>query len=597
VDLFDDLRLRGASKSEAAKAVGRSAAWASGRDVPTLSERKGLHHEARRALEDFEFFRRAYLGHKSLPWHLELVEALERWTATADKEFGNANEPPGSGKTTTLLDYLTWRIVRNRRVRCLYGTKAGKMAEDAVSLVRRYLDASVPVEPDAADIEAGVAVLPWRVLAEDFGSFKPLTRDVPWKATGFSVEQYDGKALPFKEPNLSAYGRNSGFLGGRYDVVVWDDLDDQETTATPEQIRKQRDFWDKTCESRLQPNGVMVLVGQRIAAADLHRYVQDKTFLDAEGIEQPKYHHVVFPAHFDEQCTGNHDRVEARPWPHGCLLDPYRLPWLGKGGLAQIQQNSPEVFEVWYQQRDGDPEGALVRDVWLTGGVDSYDDGKVVPGCYDTDRAYGVLPSGLSKRDSVRIAAVDPSAAKHWAVNDVVAVRNGCRFVIDTFDGRMSADELLDWDHEMGEFKGLMHRWQVRSIEQGFPIKLWVVETNAAQRYLLAYDHVRRWCQRYKVMIWPHQTTGKNKLDVEMGPTILRDPHRAGLYRYARGDIASVRKTEIIASQLTSFGLGSERTDQVMSLWMVESKIPQAMPTPKPLPTLPRPSWQRRRAS
>lgn len=584
------------SQSSAARAVGRSAAWGSGQPTPTLRALRKLHPEAERALDDFEFFRRAYFGHLSLPWQLELVDVLERLTATDVKEYLRANEPPGTGKTTTLLDYLTWRIVRSRRVRCLYGSKVAKNAEDGVALVRRYLTTEVPIEPDEDDVEAGVAVVPWRVLAHDFGSFRPLTRDLPWKATGFSVEQYDGAPLPFKEPTLGAYGQNSGVLGGRFDVVVWDDLVDLETTSTPDQLFKQQRKWDSELESRLQPRGVMALVGQRIAAGDLYQYVGEKTYVDDDGQTQPKYHHVVFPAHSDDLCTGNHGKDEARPWPHGCLLDPVRLPWGGKGGIRQIAENTPHIFEVWYQQRDGDPDGALIRDVWLTGGVDHHDGGKLVPGCWDTDRRYGDMPRQVVK-GSVRVGSVDPSPSKHWAVNDVIAVKGGVRILVDTFDGKMSANELLDFDLEMREFKGIMHTWQMRSIEQGMPIRTWIVEDNSANKFLLPYDHVKRWCQTYKVTIVPHTTTGKNKLDPNLGPDVLKEPHRAGMWRYARGDIQSVRKTDVIRQQLTTFPSPASRSDQVMSLWFVEYRLPMIFPADKQLPLLPRASWQRRRAS
>ena len=49
-----------------------------------------------------------------------------------------------------------------------------------------------------------------------------------------------------------------------------------------------------------------------------------------------KYSHVVFKAHDDERCTGKHDDV--KPWPDGCLLDPYRIPWKT---LEQVKFQNP----------------------------------------------------------------------------------------------------------------------------------------------------------------------------------------------------------------------------------------------------------------
>jgi hypothetical protein len=43
-------------------------------------------------------------------------------------------------------------------------------------------------------------------------------------AEELSVRQLDGVALDDKEATVSAWGKDSGFLGGRFDFVVWDDL-------------------------------------------------------------------------------------------------------------------------------------------------------------------------------------------------------------------------------------------------------------------------------------------------------------------------------------------------------------------------------------
>lgn len=595
---FADLRSKGASARQAARAVGKSDAWASAQDVVVLA-RPSLDSEAERALADFEFFRRAYLGHPSMPWQVEAAQVLIAAWDSPDRRYVVMNCPSGAGKSTLLVDFAAWLTVRarwaDRVLRGLLGSYVASNADRSLGLLRRTLERTEPPIADPDNERRGVEVQAWRCLAADFGSFRPLSREVPWKAVGFEVQYYDGFVPNVKEPTWSSYGQNSGVLSNRFNAALWDDLATTESCATPGAIAKQRGLWDTDLESRLEPGGLMADVGQRIAAGDLHRHCLDKTALDDDDREVPKYQHVVFPAHFDDLCQGNHDKATAREWPYGCLLDPHRLPWKGQGGLEQIRRNNPQAFEVWYQQRDGDPEGGLVRDVWLTGGVDHHAEGAVVPGCFDRDRVYGVVPKEFRK-GAVRAATVDPSAAKHWAVQDWVATTD-LRVLIDSFDGRMTADELLDWDHTMGEFKGIMHRWQQRSIEQGLPIRTWIIERNAAQRYLLAYDHVRRWCEKHNVTIWPHDTTAKNKLDVELGPTVLREPHRTGMFRYAYGDLASVKKTEVIRQQLTTFPNPAFRSDQVMAAWFFAYRLPALQPSTRSLPLLPRPTWQRRRSA
>lgn len=589
---FSKLRAEGATSSEASRAVGRSAAWGS-EQSKSITEllRPELSEVAVRALNDFAFFRRVFLGHISLPWHIEAQEHITRLALTDEREFTVMNVAPGVGKTTLLIDLALWLICRDRSVRILLGSKSSVNADRMLMAVRRELDRKRPALADAELVAAGMATQATHCLATEFGSFRPLERDVPWKATGFEVQRYDGDVSSNKEPTVSSYGQNSGVLGNRFNYVFWDDLVDSESTGTAQAIAKQRHLWDTELESRLEPRGLMALVGQRIAAGDLYRYVLDKRYTDEAGQEHPKYHHIVFPAHFDDLCSDVHAKASAREWPIGCLLDPQRLPWTGKGGISQIRDNNPQAFEVLYQQRDGDPDGGLIRDVWLCGGIDHHDGGAIRPGCFDRERVYGEMPAGVAK-DSLRIASVDPSGTKSWAVQDWLMPKDAhTRLLLNVFDGKMSADELLDWNAEGDRFKGIMHDWQLRSIEQGLPIKYWIVENNAAQRYLLAYDHVRRWAQRYRVTIKPHTTTAKNKLDPELGPQTLREPHRAGLVRYAYGDRNSVGKTEIIRQQLTTFPSPAYKSDQVMAEWMASYHIPSLQPRTTTLPIAHRPTW------
>ena len=48
------------------------------------------------------------------------------------------------------------------------------------------------------------------------------------------------------------------------------------------------------------------------------------------------------------------------------------------------------------------------------------------------------------------------------------------------------------------------------------PITTWVVEANAAQRFMLQYEHVRRWVAQSSVSIISHQTH-RNKTDPNFG--------------------------------------------------------------------------------
>ena len=126
--------------------------------------------------------------------------------------------------------------------------------------------------------------------------------------------QSEGTAISEKEATWSAFGMDSGFLGGRYDLVIWDDVVDPTKTRTREQVDYQRAWWGDVAESRLEPGGLLIIQGQRIGAEDLYRYCLDMkvpTFQSEQDEDEeevadwvPKYHHIKFKAHYEEKCQG-----------------------------------------------------------------------------------------------------------------------------------------------------------------------------------------------------------------------------------------------------------------------------------------------------
>ena len=121
---------------------------------------------------------------------------------------------------------------------------------------------------------------------------------------------------------------------------MWDDLVDRKNVKTQESKDNIREWWDSEAETRLEPGGGLLLQGQRIANTDLYRYCLDKKNLD----ESNKYSHVVYKAHDDALCTEEHG-PDAKPWPDGCLLDPYRIPWKM---LEQVKFQNPRGFSLLY---------------------------------------------------------------------------------------------------------------------------------------------------------------------------------------------------------------------------------------------------------
>ena len=535
-----------------------------------------LRPEAKRAMEDFGYFQRRYFGRIAYPWQVEAAQTVVELLASPHKEYLVVNCPPGSGKSTLFAhDIPAWLTVRNRSIRGMIGSSTTNLAEGYVDRLRRSLARTRPVQSSEEDISRGLALDAEATLAGDFGRFQPIG-DI-WTRSSFVVEQTEGTTVE-KEATWSGYGQDAGYIGQRFDFVIWDDLVDPKKQRTQEAKEALELYWDDVSEPRLEPSGLLVLQGQRFASDDLYRYCLDK--MTGEDIDwdtgevldkRPKYTHVLFKAHYEDNCNPQvtHKRA-APPYPEGCLLNPERLPWRE---LSSHIENREERFQVVYQQQDGDPKSVLVPKAWIYGW-----DGHV--GCIDEDRDRLELPKNADGSlalvgDLASYMTVDPSPTKFWAIEWWVyqpAVEY--RWLMDLERKPMEANEFLDYNHATSRFTGLLEEWYQTSVDLGLILSHVIVEDNAAQRFLLQYDTVHQWMSRRNVEIIPH-STHRNKSDSEFGVESIREHYKYGRKRlpYKRNSDGFIASMKLI-NELTTYPHG--RTDDcVMADWFGEWNLPK----------------------
>jgi hypothetical protein len=123
-------------------------------------------------------------------------------------------------------------------------------------------------------------------LITDYVRFKPANSDL-WRLEEFILAQDGGVAIDDKEANFVAYGMDSGFLGGRFDTVIWDDLVDKTNIRTADSRELLINWWETEAETRLDPGGLLILHGQRMAADDLYRYALNLVDWSEEFEDQP----------------------------------------------------------------------------------------------------------------------------------------------------------------------------------------------------------------------------------------------------------------------------------------------------------------------
>ena len=592
-DIYWTQRKSGANRSDAALRAGFSVSYAyelerqargvvvgpdsrSVKGVKNPIPRPQLSPEAARARNDFGYFQRRYFGRIAYPWQVEAATKVVELLESPHKEYLVVNCPPGSGKSTLFAhDIPAWLTVRNRQIRGMIGSATTNLAEGYIDRLRRSLARTHPVQNSEEDIARGLALDAEATLAQDFGRFQPVG-DI-WTRSSFVVEQTEGATVE-KEATWSGYGQDAGYIGQRFNFVIWDDLVDPKKQRTQEAKEALELYWDDVSEPRLEPAGLLVLQGQRFASDDLYRYCLDK--MTGEDIDwdtgevidkRPKYTHIIYKAHYEENCEPKvtHKRA-ADPYPDGCLLNPERLPWRE---LSAHIENREERFQVVYQQQDGDPKSVLVPKAWIFG-----HDGHI--GCVDTERDRLELPknadgSNALVGDLVSYMTVDPSPTKFWAIEwwvyqPVVEYR----WLLDLERRPMEANEFLDFNHATRQFTGVLEEWIQTSVDLGVPITHVIVEDNAAQRFLLQYDTVHQWMARRNVEIIPH-STHRNKSDPEFGVQSIREHYKFGRKRlpYKRNSAGWVCSTKLI-DELTTYPHG--RTDDcVMADWFGEWNLPK----------------------
>lgn len=527
-------------------------------DIPVPLD--AIPAKAKAALEDksgFLFCKR-YFGYELSPFQMMVWRDLEEAWEQPSREYLCLNGPPGLGKSTTFVMFAAKRIVLNRAIRILFISRASRLAVNNTSRLRRALMRTAPAF--GADT----------TLSGDFGRFKPRQGGDVWRAEEYVVEQMDGSPVEEKEPTVAAYGFDSEWLGNRIDLLFGDDLDSTRGLRNMETVETNREIYDGELEPRIEESGLFVIGQQRLGPFDFSAHVLSKVILpDDDGSEEEPdaekmYRHITYKVHYEDRCSPENHKADSPAYPEGCLLDPRRMPWRD----VRKAMGNPR-FRTVYQQEDTSEEDALVQRIWVDGGRDT--DGAYYQGCWDKDRGSWELPQGLA--NCLGIVTVDPSPTRYWSIQAwAVQPDSEQRFLLDLHRERMDAPEFLDWSANLNVFTGLLEDWWHLFKKVGVPLSYVIVEINAAQRFMLQYDHFQRWTRSRKVLLIPH-STARNKGDPEFGVQMIAPKWKHGQVRLPgkNNDLGRIHAMRLVDEVLRYPNATSN--DCVMGQWFLEHNL------------------------
>lgn len=458
-----------------------------------------LDAEGRRAMDDFIFFCENDLHLWTRPFWLEVASHLSGMDSEIDPAAFNRvmlTFHPGAGKSTMLLAYILWRILRSRayghtKFSAIYVMRTETQSKRGLRQVKDW------AEEDR--------------IIDRYGRIKPTSADKEetWTKKEIVVAGMGGG----KEPTLAVYGAGQSISGIRPHLGVVDDLVDEhncDPVATEDLIF----WWNMVLEPRIEPGGVLAVAGTYWTSVDLYHILAGRKYVEEDGTETTIWKHYKFKAHAEDRCPGDgtHPMYDPRTG-EGCLLNPQRWSYRA---LMVFKQNDPDMFEMQYQQSDVAGLDVLCAKPWWFGGAS--DSGELFPGVVNRSRSAWEWPDQYD----IVVATLDPSPTK-YAAHAVLAysTANGRTYLLDLVRRRIRPSEYRD-----------LVREQTLRIRQTHPdFNTWVIERSGAV-YLVETDEFQDLVRELGIQIIFHETN-VNKSHPQFGVWGALQPE----FKYGRLDV------------------------------------------------------------
>lgn len=497
----------------------------------------------------FSQFSEKYLGARVFPHMQNVVDLIEKrepsWLhpsmtyVRGDSDLLVVNVPPEFAKTMTVsINFATYATAMNPNIRGLLVSKTGQMSQKMLYAVKSRL-----TEPAYAGLHRDYA--PKTGFAYGSGRW---TQDTIY----LNPEVRDSGE---KDPTWQALGIGSQIYGARADLIILDDCVD---STNANDWERQIEWIHSHVMSRLSPNGLLLLIGTRLAPMDLYTQVQDPKLYPEEV---SPWTYLAMPAVL-EFADSPDDWVTL--WPRTNMRDvgnrteepgPDGLyeKWSGRRLASKRARMSPMLWSRVYQQQQ------VAEDTVF--------DPADIRGCTNGGRTAGPLPLGGPARTAgmgglIVVAGLDPATSGHTAMVvvglDVLTKR---RYVLDVFNrAALMPDDM---------------REAIYRLTERYSITEWVVEANGFQGFLAHDREVNDFLRSRGALVRPHQT-GANKRDPDFGVAAMSALFAGWQQGHNLIELPNSHQSEGVKALVEQLGFWMPnmdkhaKTDTVMALWMAE---------------------------
>lgn len=209
--------------------------------------RRGVYLEVKRQLYKESLYRTAkdLLGYRDMTWHThgDMVRALEAPTLRKLLVM-----PRGTFKSSIgVVAFSIWSLLNNPNERILIDSEVYSNSKNFLREIKAHL-----TNP---------------AITELFGEFKTDC----WNEGEIVINQ---RTQVYKEASITCGGIGTVKVGQHYSLIIGDDLNSNNNSATPEGCEKVITHY-KMNQAILEPDGKYVIIGTRYSTADIIGFILD----------------------------------------------------------------------------------------------------------------------------------------------------------------------------------------------------------------------------------------------------------------------------------------------------------------------------------